>query len=162
VRDAGGLDHPGRLQLDLPAARVLEQADAAAEEQGRDVDLDLVEQARPQALLRDARASGNADILAPGGRPRLRTALSMPSVTKVNVVPRSLASGSRSACVTTKTGLWNGGPSPHPCALSNIRLPSTTAPEAFKPSSTTSELEFVSPPSRPWGSRQAASRTTHS
>jgi hypothetical protein len=46
VRDAGGLDHPGRLQLDLPAARALEQADAAAEQQGRDVDLDLVEQAR--------------------------------------------------------------------------------------------------------------------
>jgi hypothetical protein len=38
---------------------------------------------------------------------------SIPSVAKWNVVPRSIASGSRGWWVRTKTGVWNGGSSPH-------------------------------------------------
>ena len=40
-------------------------------------------------------------------------ALSNPSVTNVKVVPPPFSTGSRSWCVSTKTGTWNGGLSPH-------------------------------------------------
>ena len=37
----------------------------------------------------------------------------MPSVTNVNVVPPSIASGARAWWVSTNTGWWNGGLAPH-------------------------------------------------
>ncbi len=58
---------------------------------------------------------------------------SMPPVTKWYVVPPCLTSGSPARWVTTNTGMWNGGFSPHGfIPTSNIRLPITTAPDVPK------------------------------
>ena len=97
----------------------------------------------------------------------------MPSVTKVNVVPPCLVTGSRAWWVRMNTGWWKGGSSPHqPSALGssshgpspplNIRLPITVAPVLRSVSSTTSESALVSPPDRPCGSRQLFSAKAHS
>src|SRR5215211_7303014 len=64
------LDHPRALQVDRPGAEVVEQADAAAEQDGYQVDVDLVEESRPDALLHDARGA-HADVLVAGDRFRL-------------------------------------------------------------------------------------------
>ena len=90
---------------------------------------------------------------------------SMPSVTKLKVVPPSIGKGSRAWWVSTNTGAWNGGSSPHqPRALGScshgplpplyIRRPITTAPVALTRSAMTSESALRSPPSCPWVSRQ--------
>jgi hypothetical protein len=50
---------------------VLEQPDAAAEEHGGDMDLNLVEQPGLEVLLSDVRATGHRDVLVARGRPRL-------------------------------------------------------------------------------------------
>ena len=87
-------------------------------------------------------------------------------MTKVKVVSESV-SGSRSWWVSTKTGMWNGGSSPHqPCQGSsphgpgpppNLPRPMISAPTFASASSTTAVLAFTSPPSLPWGSRHALS-----
>ena len=96
---------------------------------------------------------------------------SIPSVTKVNVVSESV-SGSRSWWVRTKTGMWNGGSSPHhprqgssphgPGPPPNFPRPMISAPTFACASSRTALLAFTSPPSLPWGSRKAFSATTQS
>ncbi len=85
------------------------------------------------------------------------------SPTKVKLVPPSLTSGSRGRWVTTKTGLWNGGSSPHGSSpWSNILRPITKAPIASKDLASSSSSGPVSPPSNPCAFRQLLSRTTHS
>ena len=74
-------------------------------------------------------------------RPRRRMgvgqAASRPSVTKSYVVPPALGSGARDSCVTTDTGVPEGGGSPHGSTpTSNIRLPIRTAPVVAAISST--------------------------
>ena len=95
----------------------------------------------------------------------------MPSVTKMKVVPPSLATGSRAWWVTMKTGVWKGGSSPHQPSQGssphgpsppNMFLPMTVAPMFSSDSSTTSVEALTSPPSLPWGLRQASSAMTHS
>jgi hypothetical protein len=49
---------------------MVEQADAAPEQDGHQVDVDLVQESRPEALLHDARGA-HADVLVPGDRLRL-------------------------------------------------------------------------------------------
>jgi hypothetical protein len=69
---AGGLDHPGALELDLPGAEVVaEQANTVAEEHGDDVELQLVEEPRLEVLLRDVRAAAHRDVLVARSRPGL-------------------------------------------------------------------------------------------
>ena len=51
--------------------------------------------------------------LPPAARRACSSADSMPSVTNVKVVPPSIASGARGWCVSTNTGWWYGGLSPH-------------------------------------------------
>src|SRR5437660_10203466 len=46
VRDAGCLDRPDMLELDLGAPEVVEEASAAPEEHGNDVQLELVQEPR--------------------------------------------------------------------------------------------------------------------
>ena len=90
----------------------------------------------------------------------------MPSVTKWNVVPPCLTSGSRSWWVRTKTGTWKGGSSPHqasafgslshgPAPPLNILRPITTAPMPRVISATISlSGRRRSPPSMPCASRK--------
>src|SRR5439155_15955431 len=59
-------DHPRAFERDRRGAQVLEQADAVAEQDGHQVDPDLVKQPGLEALLHDVRAA-DGDILVPGG-----------------------------------------------------------------------------------------------
>jgi hypothetical protein len=52
VRDEGRLDHARSFQLDVVGARVVEQPRAGADEHRREVEMQLVEQAGAEALLR--------------------------------------------------------------------------------------------------------------
>src|SRR5215218_4872440 len=96
---------------------------------------------------------------------------SIPPVTKVKVVSERV-SGSRSRWVSTNTGMWNGGSSPHhprhgssPQGSGpppNFPRPMISAPTFASDSSTTGVLAFTSPPASPCGSRHAFSATTQS
>src|SRR5262249_51665591 len=66
VRCLWPFDHVEDFQLDVVAADVAEQAGADAEQDGDQVDADLVDEAGPQQLLTDAGAE-DVDILAAGG-----------------------------------------------------------------------------------------------
>ena len=50
---------------------------------------------------------------SPAAARACRSADSIPSVTNVNVVSPCIGSGSRAWWVSTKTGVWYGGTSPH-------------------------------------------------
>src|SRR4051794_20744152 len=94
---------------------------------------------------------------------------SIPSVTKWNVVPPCSSSGRRGWFVSTKTGWWNGGLSPHqPCQDSshgpgpppNMFRPMMLAPAPPRISSANGVLALTSPPCSPWLSRNALSGTS--
>ena len=87
MHDVVSLDRAHGLELDRLAARLAEEPRAAAEEQRRDVDVHRVDEARPQVLLRDIRASADPDVEVARRRLRPLSAASMPSVTKMKVVP---------------------------------------------------------------------------
>ena len=72
------------------------------EQDGHQVDVDLVEESRSDALLHDAR-SAHADVLVAGNRVGLREGAWRPSVTKVNGDPSQTHSGG-TELLTTKTG----------------------------------------------------------
>jgi hypothetical protein len=57
MRHPGALDHPGDLQVNRPRAQVVEQSDPAAEQEGHQVDVELVQESRSDALLHDARSA---------------------------------------------------------------------------------------------------------
>src|SRR5512132_3927508 len=59
------LDHPRALQIDRPGAEVVEQSDAAPEQDGHQVEVDLVQEFRSEALLHDT-GGAHADILVAG------------------------------------------------------------------------------------------------
>src|SRR5512133_3535777 len=67
MRHPSALDHPRALQVDRPGAEVVEQSDAAPEQDGHQIDVDLVQESRSEALLHDAR-SAHADVLVAGDR----------------------------------------------------------------------------------------------
>jgi hypothetical protein len=80
-----------------------------------------------------------ATSLSPAAARVWASADSMPSVTKVNVVPFRLVTGLRAWWVMTNTGWWKGGRFPHqpsafgsssqrPSPPLNMRLPITVAP----------------------------------
>src|SRR5215211_9179668 len=70
MRHPSALDHPRALQVDRPGAEVVEQADAAPEQDRHQVDVDLVQESCPEALLHDA-GGAHADVLVAGNRLRL-------------------------------------------------------------------------------------------
>jgi hypothetical protein len=67
VRHPSALDHPRALQVDRPGAEVIEQADAAPEQHRHQVEVELVQESRSEALLHDA-GGAHADVLVPGDR----------------------------------------------------------------------------------------------
>ena len=71
VRDAGGPDHAGELELDRRALEVVEQPLAGAEEDRDHVDMHLVDQPGLQVLLDDARPTAQRHVLVAGRRPSL-------------------------------------------------------------------------------------------
>src|ERR671923_1265104 len=72
VRDAGRLDRPDLLKLDLGAPEVVEEASAVPEQHRNDVELELVQEPRRQVLLNDLGAAPEPDVLTVRGllRPR--------------------------------------------------------------------------------------------
>ena len=98
-----------RAHVDEPRvapAESIEETFAVAEEHRDEADLHRVDEIRGEVLARGLRAPAERDVLAGGGLSRLREPDSIPSATKVNVVPPLHASGSRGWCVSTKTGAW--------------------------------------------------------
>ena len=91
---------------------------------GRDVDLQLVERRRREVLLhRRRRRRGPGSSLSPAASRARASAASEPSVTKWNVVPPSISSGSRAWWVSTNTGWPNGGLVAPPAARVGVVLP---------------------------------------
>ena len=80
--DAGSVDDTRGFEVDVVGPEVVEQPDAGAEQDGDEVDLDLVEEAGPQALLGTA-APMRPTSLSPATALACAMALSTPSVTKV-------------------------------------------------------------------------------
>ena len=56
VRDTGRVNDPEGLQFDVVGCEMVEQANTATEQHGHEVDLYLVQQASPKALLRNTGA----------------------------------------------------------------------------------------------------------
>jgi hypothetical protein len=84
---AGGFEHLGPFQLDVPRFATLEQADAIAEQHRHEVQLYLVEQPGLQVLPGDVRALEHDTMsLSPAAALARSRTLSMSSATKVNVV----------------------------------------------------------------------------
>jgi hypothetical protein len=67
VRDAGRLDRPDLLKLDLGAPEVVEEASAVPEQHRNDVELQLVQEPRRQVLLNDLGAAPEPDVLTVRG-----------------------------------------------------------------------------------------------
>ena len=68
---------------------------------------------------------------------------SMPSVTKWNVVPPSISTGSRGWCVSTKTGPWYGGSGPHQPRQSPVHSP-RIGPNMLRPMMVAPEARIAS------------------
>src|SRR2546430_9798772 len=71
MRHAGRVDDTAELQRHVRDREVLEEARPRAEQDGDEMELELVEQSRRQRLLADARAAGDLDVLPPGDRESL-------------------------------------------------------------------------------------------
>jgi hypothetical protein len=95
---------PRRHDLQLAGRHPVEQPLAAAEQDRRDVGAQLVDEAGPQVLVDRGRAAGDGDIPVAGAARARVSAASMPSVTKVKVVPPRMVRASRGWWVSTKTG----------------------------------------------------------
>src|ERR671937_721671 len=65
--DAGRLDRPDLLKLDLGAPKVVEEASAVPKQYRNDVELELVQEPRRQVLLNDLGAAPEPDILTVRG-----------------------------------------------------------------------------------------------
>src|ERR687897_1806470 len=70
VRYPGALDHLRAFQFDWPRTQMVEQPNTPSEQDGHQVDVYLVEESRPYALLRDARGA-HGHVLSTRGRFRL-------------------------------------------------------------------------------------------
>src|SRR4029453_17141660 len=112
MRHARPGNRADRLELHLAGIDVIEEARAATEEKRNDMNLQFVDEACSQVLLRDFGSAPSATSLPFAARLACLSADSMPSVTKKNVVPPCIGSGSRAKWVSTKTGWGNGGCSP--------------------------------------------------
>ena len=64
MRNPRSLDHPGAFQFNGYCAQVVEQSDTVTQQDGREIDVDFVEQPGLDALLCDTRAA-YGDIRAP-------------------------------------------------------------------------------------------------
>ncbi len=164
------------VELVGPGVEPVEEAGAAAEDDRRDVKLEPVHVPRREVLLDGSAPPAMWMPASPAAARACASADSIPSVTKVKVVSRVGGpnfNGSRSWWVRTKTGMWNGGSSPHqpsngssphgPSWPLNILRPMITAPLPPRCSLriSSSTVPF-SPPSRPCCSRQDQTRIAHS
>ncbi len=88
--------------------------------------------------------------LSPAASNARSSAASMPSVTKWNVVPPSIGIGARGRWVSTNTGWWYGGSSPHqPLHCSSPHSP-RMGPNMLRPM-------IVAPtPTSPWGANRSS------
>lgn len=64
------LDNAGYLEIDSSRREVVEQADTFAKDDGNQVDVDVVQQSGPEALLQSSRGA-HFDVLVSGGHLRL-------------------------------------------------------------------------------------------
>jgi hypothetical protein len=164
VGDGRGFDDPG--DLEVGRVELAEQPGALAEQQrGHSTWSSSSSPARRYCWTTSAPPL-TATGLPAAAAIAWSSADSMPSVTKVKVVPPCMTSGSRGWWVRTKTGWRKGGSSPHqpvqdsshgPSPPPNILLPMMAAPVPPIDSSMIPASRLLPPPVRPWRSRQASS-----
>jgi hypothetical protein len=95
VRDVRRLDHQRRLQLQAGPGPGPEEANSVAEQDRHQVELHPVDEPGREVLAGDVAAAADADVLLAAASRACSSADSIPSVTKVKVVPPRI-SGSRS------------------------------------------------------------------
>jgi hypothetical protein len=95
---------PGAHVLEVDFADSSEEAFAGAEDGGRNVESQFVDESYGEVLVDGRRAAGDGYVEIARSGVRLASADSAPSVTKVKVVPPSITSISRRWCVSTNTG----------------------------------------------------------
>jgi len=147
VRHAGRLGDSRELEVERPDAR-LEQPNAGPEHDRDEMDLDLVQVARPQALL-PVLAPQTITFLSPAAAFARSIAASTPSVTKARFGAASRATRSGMSWAGTNIGTANGGAATQPFSWSprsNVRRPITTAQVVRNSSSTSSTPRPGSPP----------------
>jgi len=104
MRDGGGVEDPRRLQLQLPAAEVVEEPNAVTKNQRCHVDLQLVEQAGLEILLGELRSSCDQDVSVTGGRSGLLERGFDAVGDEGECGSSCMTSGSRAWWLRTKTG----------------------------------------------------------
>jgi hypothetical protein len=93
----------------------------------------LFERAGLEVLARDVRASVDLHVRGPRSLAGLTKGVVDAAVTKTYDVPSLLTMVSAGRCVTTKTGGWKVGSSPHgPMPRSAMRRPMISAPMLLK------------------------------
>ena len=120
VGDLVALVHRDGLELDVPGAEVLEEALAIAEQDGHEVDLDLVEEPGPKHALRNRRAVHKDALVAgrvPGPADRLGEVAQVGDVGVAGELRRRLVPAQDEDC------LLYTSPSPRDGLLS--RMPSS-------------------------------------
>ena len=111
--DAAGAVHGLNLEPFFePLQPVPEPLPAAQHDRHHD-NVQVVDQAGGQEFADGGRAAADADIPASGRLARLRKRLGGAGVEEVNVVPPFIRTAGRRWWVRTKTGVRNGGLSPH-------------------------------------------------
>src|SRR5918997_4274003 len=126
MRDPCPLDHPGALQLYRLGAQMVEQPDAPSEQDGHQVYVYLVEQPRPDALLRDA-SGAHGDVLV--ARDRFRLLDGAFDAVRDERERRSFVNPFSGDGVGDDEGRYaQGGLPPHPLVMSNVLRPVTNAP----------------------------------
>jgi hypothetical protein len=146
-----GVDGSLHFQIALPVAELIEQPDSLAEKCGDEVDLHLVEKPSVEALLHEARPTGNRDVFVAGGLPSLGERGLEAVRDEDERRAALLRHGFPRVVGGTNTGTRNGGSSPHqpsatgssshgPSPPLNMRLPIRTARRC---------RAFRAPPRRP-------------
>jgi hypothetical protein len=128
------------------AAVGVEEPGAGTEQHRYQVQAQLVDDSRVQEVPHDRGAAGDADLLVSGGSPRLpQRGVRTVGDERVGGAAR-FTIGSLPRWVTTNTGAWYVGSSPHgPTPTSNIVRPVTSAPVVANRSSSKardSSLDF--------------------
>ena len=113
VGDAAGTVHGLNLETVFEPLQTVPEPLPAAQHDRHHDDVQVVDQAGGEEFADGGRSAADADIPARGGLARLRQRLGRAGVEEVNVVPPFIWTAGRGWWVRTKTGVWNGGLSPH-------------------------------------------------
>src|SRR5260370_38783568 len=111
MRDHGRMNRLDDVHRDPARADPVEQAQPIAEENWRQRDGELIDQAGVEVLRTTCAPPAIRMSLPRAASRACCKALAIPSLTKWNLVPPSRSQGPRTSLVKTKTGVWRGASS---------------------------------------------------